>query len=256
MHFARYNKGLLFFPEILFQCIDINVINLEENYIRTIDAEIGLLTNLTDLIVYDNLISVLPPELQLNTKLRYFDISNNYLTSIPPFLFNRLTITFLDFSHNYIESLPDEITELVNLKHLNISDNGIEELPRNLADMTSLVFLDISNNKIGSLPNNLSNLTKLTEFYMVSNKIEDLPIDFILYFAYSNPPISLGLNISSYLITNNIYYGKNLMLLEDIDTEIDIINTIECPLLEFLVIPSKNTLIKSGYPCIKKIIQT
>ena len=57
MNYSRYNSGLLFIPDVLFQCPQIISLNLEENYISEISDEIGLLTRLEELIIYDNLIN-------------------------------------------------------------------------------------------------------------------------------------------------------------------------------------------------------
>jgi Leucine-rich repeat (LRR) protein len=247
MQFSRYNRGLLFIPEIVFQCPHIMVLNLEENYIREINDEIGLLTRLEELIIYDNLISEIPTAL-CETKLKRLDLSNNVIRTINLNMFNIITLLYLDFSHNEINELPEEISKLINLKLLDISSNDLISIPKTICDLPNLQFLDISNNNITEL-HNIAMLKQLKEFYCLYNKLNDFPIEIIelLQNDYERKVI-IGLDKTSYNITNNFYYGKTMTLLFDA-----ILDDFECPFITNLIIlKSDNNIyvpVKFGFPC-------
>ena len=146
-----------------------------------------------------------------------------------------------------------EISKLIFLRHLDISNNDLSCIPDSIA-LLSLEFLDISNNNIIALPTNLiANLPKLKELYILHNKLSDIYSDFIVILN----KIIIGLDITSYNIINNFYYGKNIIITTDINNELNeditLMTTtskstiIECPFLEIAFI--LKPIIKTWFPC-------
>lgn len=242
MNYSRYNSGLLFIPDVLFQCPQIISLNLEENYISEISDEIGLLTRLEELIIYDNLISDIPDTI-CATKLKYLDISNNVFRELRPSLFNVYTLIYIDVSYNDLTEIPDVISNLLNLKKLDISNNNISGIPDNITNLPCLEFLDLSNNKLVALPDGIiTKLTNLKEIYLLSNNFGELPIEFIT----NKNIVLIGLDFSSYSIINNYYYGKHFAIFEDGVFD----DIIYCPNLIQALLPTPHKKnIKTWYSC-------
>ena len=86
-------------------------LRLYNNQLTELPAEIGKLTNLTELYLYNNQLTELPAEIGKLTNLTELYLHANQLTE-----------------------LPAEIGKLTNLKRLDISDNKLTSLPAGILD--------------------------------------------------------------------------------------------------------------------------
>ncbi|KAJ0601724.1 putative protein kinase RLK-Pelle-LRR-XI-1 family [Helianthus annuus] len=142
----------------------------------SIPEQIGLLSNLTHLSLYDNrLTGNLPVSLTNLTRLDYLDLGgNNFSGNIPDSFTNliRLKTLFLD-SNCFSGEFPAFLTNLIHLEYLYLSRNNFSgELPVSLTNLTLLTFLDLSSNNFsGNLPVWLTKLTHLQYLYLSNNKL-------------------------------------------------------------------------------------
>ena len=148
--------------------IDLSYNNLS----GSIPAELGNLTNLTDLSLSMNSLSgSIPAELGNLTNLTELSLSFNSLTgSIPDELGNLTNLTDLSLSANYLSgSIPAELGNLTNLTFLWLQYNSLSgSIPSELGNLTNLRWLYLHTNSLsGSIPSELGNLTKLE--YLVLN---------------------------------------------------------------------------------------
>src|SRR6185369_10764407 len=97
--------------------------------------EISLMTNLTNLYLYNNLLTSLPSAIGLLTHLVILQLDNNELTYLPPEIgcLTNLKELFLDY--NLLQNVPDEIGNLTSLYHLSLYGNRMRMVPPILGKM-------------------------------------------------------------------------------------------------------------------------
>ena len=103
----------------------------------------------------NNLTGEIPPEMGILTNLTYLVLYENQLTgSIPPEIWNLTNITGLDLSNNELTgSIPLELWNLTNLTWLWLYDNQLTgEIPESICDLNinwgSSNHFNISNNQL------------------------------------------------------------------------------------------------------------
>jgi Leucine-rich repeat (LRR) protein len=187
-----YNVSSSKLPRNKHELIDLTSLDLVNNYLTILPAELGHLTNLTSI-----------------------DLSRNYLRSIPAELGRLSNLTTLNLSNNQLVSLPPELGSLINLSLLNLANNDLKDLPPEIGRLSNLKMLDISNNNLRHLPTEIDGLTNLTLFYLANNHLKSLPIEIgnlrslnKLYLAYNNlvslpPEIGQLTNLTVLNLANN-----------------------------------------------------
>ncbi len=138
--YMPFKSGVL--PKEIFSLPHLKILAIYGTNLKTLPAEIGFLSDLTDLALG----------------------ANNKLTSFPPGIGNLKNLTTLDLSIDNLTSLPDDFTKLQNLKQLDLSDNSFVIFPTVLTTLQNLEELNMQNNKLTSLPpgiGNLKNIKKL-----------------------------------------------------------------------------------------------
>lgn len=134
--------------------------NVENNRFTSIGTEIGLLTSLRLLTMYDNdILDDLPTQIGNLTMLERLDLHKNSLIgSIPTEVGRLLRLKDLDLSNNNITStIPTEIGLLTNLSKLNLQSNRLEgPIPEELGNLTAASIIKIDDNNIsGEMPQGL-----------------------------------------------------------------------------------------------------
>ncbi|KAI2499234.1 hypothetical protein MHU86_15275 [Fragilaria crotonensis] len=119
---------------------------------RTIPSEIGLLTQLTELVLSAfQLTGTVPSTLPKLTMLTHLTMSGNKLNGTIPSSFSRLSqLQQLDLSHNHLTgSIPSSLSRLTQLQYMDFDTNSLS----------------------GSIPSFLSNLTKLQSLNLAGNSL-------------------------------------------------------------------------------------
>ncbi len=108
-------------------------LNLNGDNLTILPPEIGQLSNLQWLLLWNNKLTALPPELFQFTSLTGLDLSYNQLTTLPPEIGQLTSLTKLVLSHNQLTTLPPEICLLPNLKELYLEGNPLIAPPPEIA---------------------------------------------------------------------------------------------------------------------------
>ena len=101
-----------------------DILDLSNLQLINIPKGIGLLTNLTQLILIDNLLIDLPKELIMLNNLIELDLNINEFEEIPKVIFELRNLTVLNLSNNKIREIPDEINKLIAIKDCHLATFG------------------------------------------------------------------------------------------------------------------------------------
>ena len=161
------------------------------------------LVNLELLDLTDNYIQNIPPEISNLTSLETLNLRLNCLTEIIPEMCNLISLSSLYLGENGITNIPREICNLANLTELLLNNNFITEIPRELFQLTNLNLLALHNNTITKIPPGLCQLTNLRELYLSNNNIEEIPSELFQLTNISVLELTNN-NIKNIDVTNNI----------------------------------------------------
>jgi internalin A len=125
------------------------VLNLTGLGLSAIPPEIGQLTALTELYVFDNQLTVLPPEIGQLTALTTLYVSNNQLTALPPEIGQLTALTMLYVSGNQLTTLPASLRRLTKLSALFLHGNPALGLP---AEVLGPTWQDVRGGKRKARP--------------------------------------------------------------------------------------------------------
>ena len=114
--------------------------------------EIGQLTNLQKLWLYNNQLTTLPAEIGQLTNLQQLGLDNNQITTLPAEIGQLTNLRYLSLYSNQLTTLPAEIGQLTNLQQLLLSHNQLTTLPAEIGQLTNLQKLDLRYNKLTTLP--------------------------------------------------------------------------------------------------------
>ena len=143
--------------------------------LNALPPEIGQLTALTDLDVYDNQLSSLPSEIGQLTALTTLNVQGNQLSSLPPEIGQLSALRGLYFEGNQLSSLPPEIGQLTALVELAVGENPLETLPDELQRCQLLQKVYLRRSQLRQLPVWLRNLPKLTHLNLAGCEHLALP---------------------------------------------------------------------------------
>lgn len=162
-------------------------LELSNNSLTQIPAELLQLNNLQSLILSANDLTSLPENIANNASLKILQLDNNKLTSLPVAVFNALSLQNLVARHNQISALPVGVVNS-SLEEMNLSSNLFVEAPAELAAFTGLKVADFSNNRIDILGQQWKQSTSLEQLLLGSNQFKALTADML-----NNLPASLTL---------------------------------------------------------------
>ena len=138
-------------PKEIGLCKNLRKIDLNDNFIKSLPKEIGNLKKLEtiwvdiDLGSEQNLTS-LPKEIGLCTNLKQLILGHNKLTSIPKEIGLLKNLLELDLENNKLTSIPKEIGLCKKLTRLNVSMNDLTSIPKEIEDLPRLSVLDVGEN--------------------------------------------------------------------------------------------------------------
>lgn len=154
------------FPKCILHLDRIETIRLSNNNIRTLPAEISLLSNLEVLAMDRNQLTEVPEELQDLTNLKTLLLRQNNIDSLP-------------------EGVPGQT--MLNLALFHISSNKLTKLPDSLVECSSLTHVYVNGNQLEAIPFGMERLTNLQRVNLGHNKIEYLPTDF--RYSFGDPDL-------------------------------------------------------------------
>ena len=157
------------------QLTSLEILNLVGNELTSLPAEIGQLTSLRDLYLDGNELTSLPAEMGQLTSLKWLHLSDNELTSLPAEIGQLTSLTVLDLSDNELTSLPTEIGQLTSLESLYLSRNQLTSLPAEIGQLTSLTELHLSGNRLTTVPYEIGLITSLVRLDLTNNKLTSMP---------------------------------------------------------------------------------
>jgi TonB family protein len=152
------DQGLTTFPIEILQLSNLQVLDIERNYISSLPEQIGTLSKLQQLFLLQNNLDRLPEGMAQLAALRVLDLGGNQLASFPEQIMSLKALKALDLSSNQITAIPAGIKDFQALKILLLHSNQITQVSDELFELKNLATLDISGN-----PLTLSEFERITK---------------------------------------------------------------------------------------------
>jgi len=154
--------GLTEFPREIFQLADsLEVLDLSDNQLSSLPADLHRLALLQTIFCSDNRFTELPPALGKCGRLDMVGFKANRIVDVPGASLPQ-ALRWLILTDNLIESLPDELGNRPRLQKLMLAGNRLRSLPHALARCERLELLRIAANRLESLPGWLLKLPRLS----------------------------------------------------------------------------------------------
>jgi hypothetical protein len=161
--------------EIMFYNFDSDLAN---EYFGSIPPDIGLLTSLQTVKMYDNMVTgTIPESIGQCRRMKHFDIGGgggSVSGTIPLSLGLWTDIVFYDVSQNAITgTIPESFGSWTNLTVFSVRKNKISgSIPSFVGQWHKILFLDFSWNMLtNTIPKELGNLGNITSFWVWSNRL-------------------------------------------------------------------------------------
>ncbi|HOU14699.1 MAG TPA: hypothetical protein PKZ84_16460 [Anaerolineae bacterium] len=138
-------------------------------------SQIGNLTALKGLYLWDNAVTALPAEIGNLTALTWLDLESNALASLPPQIGNLTALEYLFVDYNALTAVPPEIGNLAALRSLSLAGNALTSLPPEIGNLSTLTELYAGKNALTALPAEIGNLTNLNALYLGHNDLKVFP---------------------------------------------------------------------------------
>ncbi|XP_031103869.1 probable LRR receptor-like serine/threonine-protein kinase At3g47570 [Ipomoea triloba] len=180
---VAHNRFIGHIPLWLSYALNIEVIELSDNYFTGEVPNFGSLKHLRILSFYENEhlgseksrdLRFLAP-LTNCTDLQYLDFGGcNFGGDLPPYIANISNLNTFNIGDNYISGkIPTEICQLINLERLVLMDNQLSGIiPNTIGKLPKLFLLILERNKLlGKIPSSLGNVTMLSVLTISSNNL-------------------------------------------------------------------------------------
>ena len=182
------SDNLTAFPlEILSLASSLEILDLSNNQLTTLPAEIAQLTKLKILFASNNQFVTLPEVLGQCPNLEMVGFKSNQINQVPE---NSLPVKlrWLILTDNRLEVLPDSLGERPRLQKLALAGNCLTELPQTMSQCHNLELVRISANRLTACPEQLFSLPKLAWFAFSGNPFSqsDVSIDNVPQLASSS----------------------------------------------------------------------
>lgn len=145
------------------------VLNLTSLGLTRVPAEVGQLTALRGLSLFQNRLTALSAEVSKLTALRNLRLGDNRLTAVPAQIGQLTALRGLSIDGNLLTALPAEMGKLTRLTRLELHDNQLTALPAELGMLTALEELHLHSNQLTSLPPQLKKLKNLWRLFLHDN---------------------------------------------------------------------------------------
>ncbi|XP_064085942.1 leucine-rich repeat-containing protein 47-like [Macrobrachium nipponense] len=213
----------------VYELSQLNFLRISKSPLTTIKDDVGLLANLTSLILQLNKLEKLPVTVGNLTKLKVLDVSFNSLEDLPseinklsnlstlnlgsnkiralPSLEGCISLAILEVGHNLLTEFPDICKEsLVHLADVKLNDNQISEVSPDLTVLPSLKILDLGNNQLKTVPGELADCVKLKDINLKGNPLSDRHFKKVVEAERCTPKQVLG-NIKQHCPRVNVSEG-------------------------------------------------
>ncbi|KTT14215.1 protein kinase [Pseudomonas oryzihabitans] len=150
------------FPEEIYALADsLEILDLSDNQLTRLPADLGRLHRLRILFCSGNPFSELPEVLGTLPNLEMIGFKACQLqrvsaTALPP------KLRWLILTDNQIQALPEALGERPALQKLMLAGNRLEALPASMANLHQLELLRLSANRFTALPSAILDLPRLT----------------------------------------------------------------------------------------------
>lgn len=166
--------GLTAFPDEIFSLSDsLEVLNLSDNRLTELPADLHRLKYLKVLFCSNNLFTRLPEALGQCEQLFFVGFKACRISQVPPrSLPPRLRSLVL--TDNCIESLPEELGQFEHLQKLMLAGNRLHGLPPSIAACQRLELVRIASNNFRQLPQWLLQMPALAWLAFAGNPLNDI----------------------------------------------------------------------------------
>ncbi|CAH8591481.1 unnamed protein product [Schistosoma rodhaini] len=175
------------------------ILDLSSLGLDSVSPDIGSLSHLIELFLYDNKLTCLPLQIGLLKNLQRLWLQENSLTFLPDELGDCSKLTHLDIRHNRLEGcIPVVLTKFTLMKQLYLTYNKLTDIsaignlrflqtlvvksnqlqgsiPDCIGNLTQLKTLDLSKNRLTNITENIGNCKLLSRFLVDYNQIDELP---------------------------------------------------------------------------------
>ncbi len=181
------SENLTEFPlEILSLADSLEILDLSNNQLSTLPAEIAHLHKLKIFFASNNRFDTMPEALGRCPELEMIGFKANQIVHVPE---NALPpkLRWLILTDNCIETLPDSLGLRPRMQKLALAGNRLTSLPQTMRHLENLELLRISANQLTECPNQLLDLPKLAWFAFAGNPFcrTDISIDSVPHVASS-----------------------------------------------------------------------
>jgi len=166
--------GLTEFPIEIFDLADsLEILNLSDNHLRSLPADLGRLH-----------------------KLKIIFLSNNDFEEVPEVLADCPNLSMVGFKSNKIRVLGENVLPL-GVRWLILTDNQLEQLPKSIGRLHGLQKLMLAGNQLRSLPDEMAACQNLELIRLAANRLESLPnwlftLPRLSWLAYAGNPFCIA----------------------------------------------------------------
>ena len=174
--------GLTDFPIEIFDLADsLEILNLSDNHLQSLPADLGCLH-----------------------KLKIIFLSNNNFEQVPQVLADCPNLSMVGFKSNKIRVLGEDVLPL-GVRWLILTDNQLEKLPNSIGRLQGLQKLMLAGNQLRSLPDEMAACQNLELIRLAANRLESLPqwlfrLPRLSWLAYAGNPCCTA-NLSPTVLT-------------------------------------------------------
>jgi len=164
-------------PSVFAFVPSLRILHLFDNAIQQLNGTVlGSMSGLTTLNLNNNQIESLPAEVGRLINLEILSIESNQLRELPTEICFLTKLKELRIARNQINKLPRQMYFMKELRKFYAYKNNLEDLPNGLCKCLKLEVVDVSANKLRLFPAHLLRL-RLKELYCEENNLlKHLPV--------------------------------------------------------------------------------
>ncbi|XP_023332106.1 leucine-rich repeat-containing protein 57 [Eurytemora carolleeae] len=149
-------------------------LNFTERGIDKFPPELAKVADkLRNLDLSNNKIPSLPANIGAFKLLKSLNISKNRIKELPESFENLIKLEILNLSYNILATVPSGVNKLKNLKEVNLSHNNLVEFPVGFCGLKHLNSINLSNNSLTKIPDSVEGL-EATEIIVNQNQVSSV----------------------------------------------------------------------------------